>query len=87
MSNWYQDIKDIINNVVRPASEEDKEGVVNSIMIKLRDEKFTHSDKTEIVNRIVLRLFEQKKEERSRLLTEARELQDSMIEINIPQQK
>tara|TARA_R110000823_G_scaffold204098_6_gene335160 strand:- start:697 stop:960 length:264 start_codon:yes stop_codon:yes gene_type:complete len=87
MSNWYKDIKDIINGVPRIAQEKDKAEVVESVIHKLQDPIFTHSDKSEIVNRIVLRLFEQKKEDRTRLLKEARELQESLTEINIPNQK
>ena len=65
--------------------DQEKTNLIRSIVnsITENDLNFTPIEQTEILNRISLRVMEKKKEERSRLLKEARELQQSLIDLKI----
>lgn len=72
-------------NLFKVNREEEKTNLIRSIVngIVENDLKFTHTEQTEILNRISLRVMEKKKEDRSRLLKEARELQQSLIDLKL----
>lgn len=61
--------------------EKDKNDLVNAFMYKIQTKNFTHTEQSEILNRIIIRVWESKKQKRKQLIVEARELQESMLEI------
>lgn len=46
-------------------------------------DRFTHREQTEILNKVALHLIENKKETRKLLIEEARELQDSLKDLQL----
>lgn len=83
MSIWTE-IKDAYHGTVTPASEKDKTAVIEEFISKIESEKFSANDRSEIVNRVALRVFERHREQRTRLIQKAREVQEAMININLP---
>ena len=71
--------------VFKKDRERDKDNTVNSILDDIIDDwrDWSPTEQTEIFNRVGLRLMERKKEGRSKLIKEARELQQSMKDIKI----
>ena len=72
-------------NLFKVNREEEKTNLIRSIVSTITENNLNFSpiEQTEILNRISLRVMEKKKEERSRLLKEARELQQSLIDLKI----
>lgn len=65
--------------------DQEKTNLIRSIVnsITENDLNFSQTEQTEILNRISLRVMEKKKEGRSKLLKELRELQQSLIDLKI----
>lgn len=55
--------------------------IVSSIVSNINN--YSHTEQTEILNRVTIRIMERKKEKRSLLIKEARELSESMADIKI----
>lgn len=72
-------------NLFKVNREEEKTNLIRSVVSTITENNLNFSpiEQTEILNRISLRVMEKKKEERSRLLKEARELQQSLIDLKI----
>lgn len=65
--------------------DQEKTNLIRSIVnsITENDLNFSQTEQTEILNRISIRVMEKKKEGRSKLLKELRELQQSLIDLKI----
>ena len=74
-----------ITDIFKKDREFEKELTVGKIVRILHDsaEQFTEAEITEILNRTSLRVFERKKERRTELIKEARELQESMVDMKL----
>lgn len=72
-----------LKDIFKKDREQEKEEVVSGIINNIFNNhySFTHLEQTEILNRVSLRVMERKKEARKRLLEEARELQNSLVDI------
>ena len=65
--------------------EQEKQVAINGILNSLFNNhlEFTHSEQTEILNRVIINAMERKKETRTNLLKDLRDLQDSIKEIKL----
>lgn len=65
--------------------DQEKTNLIRSIVnsITENDLNFSQTEQTEILNRISIRVMEKKKEGRSKLLKELRELQQSLIDLKL----
>lgn len=65
--------------------EDEKQIAINGILNELfnNNSAFSHAEQTEILNRVTVNVMERKRENLSRLVKEARELKNSMLEIKI----
>lgn len=72
-------------NLFKVNREEEKTNLIRSIVSTITENNlnFSPGEQTEILNRISLRIAEKKKEGRSKLLKELRELQQSLIDLKI----
>lgn len=70
---------------LKPSREKQKETTINFIVSSILESvnKYDHTEQTEILNRVTIRLMERKKEKRTKLIQEARQLQESMINVII----
>lgn len=72
-------------NRFKTTREQEKNVSVNGILKELFENTlcYSHSEQTEIINRVLINVLERKKIDRTRLIEEARELQNSMINLKI----